>query len=47
MGPIELVVFDLAGTTVQDDGAVLNCLMEATSRHGLPGSREELNALMG
>ena len=47
MGPIELVVFDLAGTTVEDDGAVLSCLVEATTRHGLPGSPEELNALMG
>ncbi|MBV9278713.1 MAG: HAD hydrolase-like protein [Chloroflexi bacterium] len=47
MDPIQLVVFDLAGTTVEDDGAVLRCLVEAARAHALPGSAEELNALMG
>lgn len=47
MGPIQLVVFDLAGTTIEDDGAVLRCLMQAARAHNLPGSSEELNALMG
>ena len=48
MGPIQLVVFDVAGTTVDDSGgAVLRCLVEATRAYDLPGSGEELNALMG
>ncbi len=47
MEPIQLVVFDLAGTTVEDNGAVLRCLVETARAHGLPGTPEELNALMG
>ena len=48
MGPIQLVVFDLAGTTIDDDGGVvLNCLVETVRIHDLPGTPDELNALMG
>ncbi|HKF37796.1 MAG TPA: HAD family hydrolase [Ktedonobacteraceae bacterium] len=47
MGPIQLVVFDLAGTTVDDGGMVLTCLVETARAHDLPGTPEELNALMG
>ena len=48
MGPIQLVVFDVAGTTVDDSGgAVLRCLIEAARAYDLPGSDEELNSLMG
>ena len=48
MKAIRLVVFDLAGTTVDDGGGtVLGCLIEAARIHELPGSPEELNALMG
>ena len=48
MGPIQLVVFDMAGTTVDDSGSkVLTCLIEAARTHELPGSPGELNALMG
>jgi phosphonatase-like hydrolase len=47
MGPIQLVVFDLAGTTVDDGGMVLTCLVETAHVHDLPGTPEELNALMG
>ena len=48
MGPIQLVVFDMAGTTVDDSGGrVLNCLVETTHIHELPGTPDELNALMG
>ena len=48
MGPIQLVVFDMAGTTVDDQGGVvLQSLIEAAHKHALPGSDEELNALMG
>ncbi|GCE23349.1 HAD family hydrolase [Dictyobacter kobayashii] len=48
MGPIQLVVFDMAGTTVDDSGnRVLTCLVEAARIHDLPGTPEELNELMG
>jgi phosphonatase-like hydrolase len=47
MGPIQLVVFDLAGTTVEDNGVVLQSLVETTAAYGLPSTLEELNALMG
>lgn len=48
MGPIQLVVFDLAGTTIDDGGGVvLNCLVETVRVHDLPGTPTELNALMG
>jgi len=47
MNEITLVVFDLAGTTVDDGGMVLGCLVTAAQRHDLPGTPDELNALMG
>lgn len=47
MGPIQLVVFDLAGTTVDDRGKVLECLVETVGVFDLPGTPDELNALMG
>src|SRR5581483_800266 len=48
MGPIQLVVFDMAGTTIEDNGGVvLNSLMETVQTYELPGTSEELNALMG
>ena len=47
MGPIELVVFDMAGTTVEDDGMVLTCLVDTVHSHNLPGEPKELNNLMG
>jgi phosphonatase-like hydrolase len=47
MGPIQLVVFDLAGTTVDDRGTVLACFVETVRAYDLPGAPDELNALMG
>src|SRR5579875_2895919 len=48
MHSIELVVFDMAGTTVDDSGnLVLGGLVEAARRHELPATPEELNAMMG
>jgi phosphonatase-like hydrolase len=48
MHSIELVVFDMAGTTVDDSGnLVLGGLVEAARRHALPATPEELNAMMG
>jgi phosphonatase-like hydrolase len=48
MGPFQLVVFDLAGTTVNDEGGVvLQSFVVAARHHGLPDDESDLNALMG
>jgi phosphonatase-like hydrolase len=47
MGPIQLVVFDLAGTTVDDRGMVLECFVETVRAYDLPSTPEELNDKMG
>lgn len=44
---IELVVFDMAGTTVRDDDAVNSCLREALMEAGVPVTRDEVNTVMG
>jgi len=44
---IELVVFDMAGTTVRDDDAVNQCLRAALAAGGLECSRDQINAVMG
>jgi phosphonatase-like hydrolase len=44
---IELVVFDMAGTTVEDPGAVNRCFREALSAHGLILEPEVVDAVMG
>lgn len=44
---VGLVVFDMAGTTVQDDGMVLECFVAAAGHVGLRASREEINDRMG
>jgi phosphonatase-like hydrolase len=47
MGPIQLVVFDLAGTTIDDRGMVLECFVETVRAFDLSSTPEELNDLMG
>jgi phosphonatase-like hydrolase len=42
-----LVVFDLAGTTVEDPGAVNRCLREALAAAGVRPSEAEVDAVMG
>jgi phosphonatase-like hydrolase len=44
---VSLVVLDMAGTTVRDDGVVLECFVAAADAVGLEASRAELNARMG
>jgi phosphonatase-like hydrolase len=44
---IELAVFDLAGTTVHDDHAVVGCLVDALGAAGFTVAPEAANALMG
>jgi phosphonatase-like hydrolase len=43
----ELVVFDMAGTTVFDGDAVNGCLAAALSAAGVSTTRDEINAVMG
>ena len=44
---IELVVFDLAGTTVHDPGAVNDCLRAALEAFGVTAAPAAVNAVMG
>lgn len=45
--PIQLAVFDLAGTTVRDDRYVHRVLQKSLSAFGLEVSLEEVNEVMG
>jgi phosphonatase-like hydrolase len=45
--PIELVIFDLAGTTVKDNKDVHRVLQHALLQEGISISLEEANAVMG
>lgn len=45
--PIDLVVFDMAGTTLHDDDAVHRCLQDALAAGGVSVSRDDVNAVMG
>lgn len=47
MSPIELIVFDMAGTTVQDRHEVEMCFLEAASHTGLAVTPERVLALQG
>jgi len=44
---VRLAVFDMAGTTVRDDGMVLECFVAAAAHVGLQATRDELNDRMG
>lgn len=44
---IDLVVFDLAGTTVRDDDSVNRCLRDALAAAGLTVTVEAVNKVMG
>jgi phosphonatase-like hydrolase len=43
----QLVVFDIAGTTVRDKGSVADSFMAAASEYGIQVPREEVNKVMG
>lgn len=47
METIELVVLDLAGTTVEDRGQVPKAFISALGEHGIPISAEDVRALRG
>ncbi|HXG90372.1 MAG TPA: HAD family hydrolase [Vicinamibacterales bacterium] len=44
---IDLIVFDMAGTTVMDDDAVHRQLQAALAQVGVTASRHDVNAVMG
>ena len=44
---LELVIFDMAGTTVHDEQFVGLCLQQALHQHGIPANLEEIKAVMG
>jgi phosphonatase-like hydrolase len=44
---MQLVVFDMAGTTIRDDDAVNGCLREALQADGVHVTRDEVNTVMG
>jgi phosphonatase-like hydrolase len=45
--PIELVVFDMAGTTVYDGDSVARCFQAAMAAAGVHVDRQQANAVMG
>jgi phosphonatase-like hydrolase len=47
MPPIQLVVCDMAGTTVQDQQEVERCFLEAADRTGLSAKPETVISMMG
>ncbi|WP_008316646.1 HAD family hydrolase [Leptolyngbya sp. PCC 6406] len=47
MAPVQLVVFDMAGTTVQDQREVEACFMAAAEKTGLVADPAQVNAMMG
>jgi phosphonatase-like hydrolase len=44
---IDLVVLDMAGTTVRDNDAVNECLRKALAADSVPVTRDEINEVMG
>lgn len=44
---IQLVIFDIAGTTVRDKGSVADAFMEAAAQYGVRVPGEEVNKVMG
>ncbi|MFO0612924.1 MAG: haloacid dehalogenase-like hydrolase [Polyangiaceae bacterium] len=45
--PFEMVVFDVAGTTVRDDGAVATCLRDTVTRRGAAPTAAAISRVMG
>ena len=44
---VELVVFDLTGTTVRDDGAIISAFRDALEQHGIPFLDADLARMRG
>lgn len=47
MSNIQLVIFDMAGTTVRDENEVQTCFFMAAESTGLKAEADRLNAMMG
>lgn len=47
MTPLELVVFDMAGTTVRDDGQVPGAFAAALRHHGIEATAEQVRSVRG
>jgi phosphonatase-like hydrolase len=47
MTPLELVVFDMAGTTVRDDGQVPDAFAAALLHHGIEATAEQVRSVRG
>ena len=47
MKNFEMVVFDMAGTTVVDKNEVASCFLEAVNQTGLQATNDEINSMMG
>jgi phosphonatase-like hydrolase len=47
MSPIQLVVCDMAGTTVKDENEVQRCFFAAADRTGLKAEPDQITAMMG
>ena len=47
MTPLELVVFDMAGTTVRDDGQVPDAFSAALRNHGIEPTAEQVRNVRG
>lgn len=47
MSQINLVVFDMAGTTIKDENEVQNCFLEAAASTGLKAEIDRINSMMG
>jgi phosphonatase-like hydrolase len=45
--PIQLVTFDMAGTTIRDNNEVASCFFKAIETTGLTATPAEVNAMMG
>ena len=44
---ISLVVLDMTGTTIVDNGEIGDCFLEACAQNGLKVTRQQLNSMMG
>jgi phosphonatase-like hydrolase len=47
MATIDMVILDMAGTTVKDNNEVENCFWEAAEKSGLQTTREKIISMMG
>ena len=47
MDTIKLVIFDMAGTTVRDEGNVEEAFMQACKEHGIDMPQDEIYSVMG